>query len=453
MTTRSELMSRRSSAPEDQERKPAVRQALVRFLLGSALALVILAAGTVYVGGRIAEDQALSEARNVAKLLAQRVAAPLVTEAFREGNPQAKNRLESAMRERLRDGSITHIKLWDPDGTVLWSDESNMIGHTYPIDPEDRKLFGTTNATADVSPLNKLENANERASGELLEVYAGARDDSGHPIMFEAYLPLDTLHRQEVAIITGVLPVGIGGLLLFAIFVLPMAIRLSRRVERHEAERSKMMRHALVASELERRRLAQELHDGVIQDLAGITFALPTVAASLPDDEDGDEARETVDSVTELVQKDATALRSMLVELYPPDLGGKGFAMAVRDIARSASEQGVAVKVDVDPDLVVPLDVATLAYRVIREGLRNVVKHARATAAEVRMRVDSGRLDVVVADDGQGVDPSTTAERGHFGLQLLRDTVSDLGGTLRLGANEPQGAVLNVSIPMDLIPS
>ncbi|MFL6132046.1 MAG: sensor histidine kinase, partial [Nocardioidaceae bacterium] len=379
--------------------------------------------------------------------------APLVTEAYREGDPRARRRLESAMRERIRDGSIVHIKLWNPDGTVLWSDESSMIGHTYPIDEDDRELFGTTNATADVSTLDKKENVNEQASGELLEVYAGARDQTKRPIMFEAYLPLDTLHRQEVAIITGVLPVGIGGLLLFAIVVTPMAIRLSRRVERHEAERSKMMRHALVASELERRRIAQELHDGVIQDLAGITFALPTVTASLPDDEDGNEARETVDSVTDLVQKDATALRSMLVELYPPDLGGKGFAMAVRDIARTASEQGVAVKVDVDPDLVVPLDVATLAYRVIREGLRNVVKHARATAAEVRMRVESGRLDVIVADDGEGVDPDTTAERGHLGLQLLRDTVSDLGGTLRLGANEPRGAVLNVSIPMDLIPA
>lgn len=448
-----ERPSHRAVPPHDRKAKPAVRQAVLRFLVGSALALVILAAGTVLVGSRIAEDQALSEARNVAKLLAQRVAAPLVTDAFREGDPRAVDRLESAMRERLRDGSIVHIKLWDPDGTVLWSDESELIGHKYPIDAEDRELFGTTNATADVSRLDKKENATERASGELLEVYAGARDGSGRPIMFEAYLPLDTLHRQEVAIITGVLPVGIGGLLLFAVFVLPMAIRLSRRVERHEAERSKMMRHALVASELERRRIAQELHDGVIQDLAGITFALPTVTASLPDDEDGIEARETVDSVTELVQKDATTLRSMLVELYPPDLGGKGFAMAVRDIARSASEQGVAVKVDVDPDLVVPLDVATLAYRVIREGLRNVVKHARASAAEVRMRVDSGRLDVVVADDGQGVDPSITAERGHFGLQLLRDTVSDLGGTMELGPNEPRGAVLNVSIPMDLIPS
>src|SRR3954451_22598307 len=224
--TPSEHMSDQSSSTEDRQRKPAVRQALARFLLGSVLALVILAAGTVFVGSRIAEDQALSEARRVAKNLAQQVAAPLVTDGYRQGDPRARRRLESAMRERIRDGSIVHIKLWNPDGTVLWSDESSMIGHTYPIDEDDRELFGTTNATADVSTLDKKENVNEQASGELLEVYAGARDRSGRPIMFEAYLPLDTLHRQEVAIITGVLPGGSGGVLVCAIHVLPKAIRL-----------------------------------------------------------------------------------------------------------------------------------------------------------------------------------------------------------------------------------
>src|SRR3954454_5751500 len=450
--TPSEHMSDRSSSPEDRQSKPAVRQALVRFLLGSVLALVILAAGTVYVGSRIAEDQALSEARNVAKLLAQRVAAPLVTEAYRQGDPRAKRRLESAMRERIRDGSIVHIKLWNPDGTVLWSDESNMIGHAYPIEEEDQKLFGTTDATADVSTLDKKENVNEQASGELLEVYAGARDQTKRPIMFEAYLPLDTLHRQEVAIITGVLPVGIGGLLLFAIVVTPMAIRLSRRVERHEAERSKMVRHALVASELERRRIAQELHDGVIQDLAGICFALPTVTASLPDDDDGEEARRTVESVTELVQKDATALRSMLLELYPPDLGGPGFAMAVRDVARSATEQGVAVDVDIDADLSVREEVATLAYRVIREGLRNVVKHSGARNARVRVGQRQEVLLVTVDDDGRGIPDGAAAEAGHVGLQLLQDTVSDVGGSVDLVPGSSGGAVLRASIPTELVP-
>src|SRR4051794_254539 len=422
--------ARKSGAPSDDPgRRTAVRQAIVRFLLGSALALLILGAGTVFVGSRIAEDQSLREARTVAKLLAQRVAAPLVDDAFRRGDPRAVRRLQTAMRERLRDGSILHIKLWDPDGTVLWSDESDLIENQYPIDAEDRALFGTTNATAEVSSLDKAENVNERDQSKLLEVYAGARDASGRPILFEAYLPLDPLHRQELAIITGVLPVGIGGLVLFALAVLPMAIRLSRRIERHEAERSKMMRHALVASELERRRIAQELHDGVIQDMAGICFALPTVSKHLPDDAGGREARSTVDSVVDLVQKDATALRSMLLELYPPDLGGPGFAMAVRDVARSASEQGVTVDVDIDSDLSVHEEVATLAYRVIREGLRNVVKHSGARNARVRVGRQQEVLLVTVDDDGRGIPDGATAEAGHVGLQLLQDTVSDVGGS------------------------
>jgi len=438
--------------PSDSRPSKPIRQAVIRFLLGSVAALLILAAGTAVVGNRVAKEESLREARAVAKLLAQRVAAPLVDDAFRRGDPQAVQRLQTAMHERLRDGSILHIKLWDPDGTVLWSDESNLIENQYPIDPEDRELFGTTKATAEVSSLDKAENVNERDQSKLLEVYAGARDASGRPILFEAYLPLDTLHRQELAIITGVLPVGIGGLVLFALAVLPMAIRLSRRIERHEAERSKMMRHALVASELERRRIAQELHDGVIQDMAGICFALPTVASQLPDDAGGREARSTVESVTELVQKDATALRSMLLELYPPDLGGPGFAMAVRDVARSATEQGVAVDVDIDADLSVREEVATLAYRVIREGLRNVVKHSGARNARVRVGRQQEVLLVTVDDDGRGIRDGATAEAGHVGLQLLQDTVSDVGGSVDLVPGSSGGAVLRASIPTELVP-
>jgi signal transduction histidine kinase len=429
-----------------------IRQAVVRFILGSVAALLILAAGTAVVGNRVAKEESLREARTVAKLLAQRVAAPLVDDSFRRGDPRAVRRLQAAMKERLRDGSIDHIKLWDPDGTVLWSDESNLIQNQYPIDAEDRELFGTTNATAEVSSLDKAENVNERDQRKLLEVYAGARDASGRPILFEAYLPLDTLHRQELAIIAGVLPVGIGGLVLFALALVPMAIRLSRRVERHEAERSKMMRHALVASELERRRIAQELHDGVIQDMAGICFALPTVVKQLPDDPGGREARSTVESVTELVQKDATALRSMLLELYPPDLGGPGFAMAVRDVARSATEQGVAVDVDIDSDLAVREEVATLAYRVIREGLRNVVKHSGARNARVRVGRQQELLLVTVDDDGRGIEDGTAAEPGHVGLQLLQDTVSDVGGSVDLVPGSSGGAVLRAAIPTELVP-
>jgi len=428
------------------------RRAMRRFLFGSAAALLILAVGTAVVGNRVAKQQALREARYQAEILAQNVAAPLIDSGVRRGDPKALAEIDAAMQERMRDGSIVHIKLWSKDNKVLWSDESELVGNKYEIEPSDRELFGTHDATADVSSLDKAENAiDQRKDNKLLEVYAGATDADGRPVLFEAYLSLDQLRHDQRAIIAGVLPVGIIGLLLFQIAVVPMAFRLAQRVERHELERSKVMRHALVASELERRRLAQELHDGVIQDMAGICFALPTVEGQLPESPDGLEARGTLRDITDLVQKDATALRSLLMDLYPPDLAGEGFAMAADDIARSAADQGVAVTVDIPPAFRLPIDAATLAYRVVREGVRNVVKHANAKTAEVAVREDSGKVHVTISDDGRGPDVPAEAEPGHLGLQLLRDTVADFGGQLELEPGAGSGAVLRASFPKNLV--
>jgi signal transduction histidine kinase len=213
-----------------------------------------------------------------------------------------------------------------------------------------------------------------------------------------------------------------------------------------------MMRHALDASELERRRIAQELHDGVIQDMAGICFALPTVERQLGDDAAGREARRTVRNVTELVHKDASALRSMLIDLLPPDLGGAGFAMAMEDIARDAREHGIEVHLDVEQGPEVPHAAASLAYRVVREGMRNVVKHAAASTARVSVRDGEGSLEVTVSDDGKGLDTTQPVEPGHLGLQLLSETVADFGGSVALAAGVDGGTVLRATIPRNLIP-
>jgi signal transduction histidine kinase len=428
-----------------------VRNAVVRFAIGSVVALVILAVGTTVVGTRVAEGQALREARSRTAILAQQVAAPLVDTSLRQGKPDALARLETAMREQMRRRGLRHIKLWSATGTVLWADEPALVGKRYPMDADVTSLVGTERATAEVSTLDKAENSQERSDEKLLEVYAGAKDADGVPLVFEAYLPLDDLNRDKVAIISGVLPVGLGGLLLFLAAVLPMAVRLARRVEQSQRERTRMVRHALDASELERRRIAQQLHDGVIQDMAGIGFALPTITSQLPDDAGGREARHTLRTIEELVHKDANALRTMLIDLYPPDLGGPGLALAVREVAHGASADGVEVEVDLDPDLEVPIEVATLAYRVVREGVRNVVKHAAATCARVRMVRDEAAFVVTVEDDGRGPAATGPAGRGHIGLQLLRDTVRDLGGEVALLQGESGGAVLQARIPAALV--
>jgi signal transduction histidine kinase len=140
----------------------------------------------------------------------------------------------------------------------------------------------------------------------------------------------------------------------------------------------------------------------------------------------------------------------MITDIYPPNLEGPGFARAVHDLARSAGEQGVQVQVDMPPNLAIPVDTARLAYRVVREGLRNVAKHAHGTAAMVEVRQESERLVVSVSDNGRGVQRTEVPE-GHVGLRLLEDTIRDLGGQLALRSSPDGGALLEASFPVNLI--
>jgi signal transduction histidine kinase len=210
------------------------------------------------------------------------------------------------------------------------------------------------------------------------------------------------------------------------------------------------MRHALQASDLERRRIAQDLHDGVIQDLAGVCYAMPALEAHFAQNPAALAAREAAHRVAEILRRDVTALRSMITDIYPPDLDGPGFAPAIQDLARSAGARGVQVQVDMAPDLMVPVDVARLAYRVVREGLRNVVGHAHATAVTVQVRQESQNLVVSVSDNGSGVQDKQVPQ-GHLGLRLLDDTVRHIGGQMTLRSPPAGGAILEASFPTSLV--
>jgi signal transduction histidine kinase len=206
----------------------------------------------------------------------------------------------------------------------------------------------------------------------------------------------------------------------------------------------------LLASDIERRNIAQDLHDGVIQDLTGLSYAMPGLEAELTDASASPKARETLHRISQILRRDATALRSMMTDIYPPDLDGPGLALAIQDLARSAGERGVQVQVDMAPDLSIPLDTARLAYRVVREGLRNVVKHAQAAHATVEILRESQRLVVSVSDNGRGLQDAQVPD-GHLGLRLLEDTVRDLGGQISLRSAPYAGAVLEASFPVRLV--
>jgi signal transduction histidine kinase len=123
--------------------------------------------------------------------------------------------------------------------------------------------------------------------------------------------------------------------------------------------------------------------------------------------------------------------------------------LAVQSLALSTTELGVQVEVAMAPDLTVPVDTAQLAYRVVREGLRNVAKHSRASTAMVEVSRESRRLLVSVSDNGRGLQNAQVPE-GHLGLRLLEEAVRDVGGQLRLRSSPSGGAVLEASFPVGL---
>src|SRR6185369_15266932 len=147
----------------------------------------------------------------------------------------------------------------------------------------------------------------DRGFGRSLEVYVGTRDTEGRPILVETYFTADRLRADEAALIRRIIPVA-------------LAYSLARRVARYERERQAMIRLAVEASSAERRRVAGELHDGVIQDLAGVGYALTALdaqIAGLANTEPGGSPppigalRATLRTAQRLVHDDVLALREL----------------------------------------------------------------------------------------------------------------------------------------------
>lgn len=444
------MWARRDRPPtgNDQRATPSVvRRALRRFIVGSVLALLLVGLASILVAKDLAGDAALGEASLRGSAFADGVAGPLVNKGVRAGDVQQIAILDYVMRSRLRDGSIVHIKVWSRDGTVLWSDVPQVVGKAFPFDPGVPELFATGGVIGGVSTLAKAENAEVSGEGPLLEIYAGSLDADAVPVVVETYWPLDRVADAERATLSALVPLALGSLILFQLAVLPLAMSLARRVDHGLAERGVMVQHALSASELERHRIAEQLHDGVIQDLAGIGFALPTVAASLTPGADA--ARQVLDQTSALVRRDVEALRSMLTELYPASLAEGELETAVQDLVDRAELSGVTMSAQVSTVPEESLTVTRLAYRIVREGIHNVVKHARAANALVTAGRDGSVYVVTVTDDGQGIRPGD-APTGHVGLRLLGDTLRDIGGSLTVTNAFVGGTVLTARFPVNL---
>jgi signal transduction histidine kinase len=199
-----------------------------------------------------------------------------------------------------------------------------------------------------------------------------------------------------------------------------VAVDASRRVERDA------LRRAVAAQELERSRLARELHDETGQALTSILLTL----RAIEDATSVDERSSAVAVVREQLVDTLQNVRRLAVELRPAALDDFGLEPALERLAATVGERtGLDVQVhSVLGDGRLPTAVETAVYRIVQEGLTNAVKHAQARRASVVLRRKNGRVTVMVEDDGRGFDPAEPTS--GIGLVGMRERVQLLDGRL-----------------------
>lgn len=425
----------------------AVRRALVWYLTWSVAAVIVVAVASVILSGVVARREALRDAEETARAVAHALVAPLADYSFHSRDPDALRRMTQALEDRSSDGSINHIKLWgdagDGRGTILWADEKPLVGRTFVMEPEEYALFGTEDAVSEVSELTKEENSLERHHGQLVEVYTGFVDAARAPMLFESYVTTEGMDRQSWELFRSFLPLPLGAVVVLAIATMPLATSLARRVDRGQQQMSRLLMNAVASSDLERRRTARNLHDGVIQDLAGIGYALSAEVRHTPDEQ----VRQRLSEVHGIVTRDVQTLRDLMMDIHPPELDEGGLPEALRALVRQSDFGSAAVTVDVADDLTATPLGARVTYRILREVLRNTSLHAHAEHVTVRAGLQGSEIQFEVVDDGVGFDPAQGSPDGHLGLRLVREMAADAGGVLTIESARGQGTRVHAVIP------
>jgi two-component system NarL family sensor kinase len=422
------------------------------------LMMLVIGVGAVFATRSVAQRQALEDSERISERLADLAVKPLWT-GYPPRDRSKYAELKRDLNIRITEGSLTEVTIWSADGTVLFSDKEEDIGAKLPPPDElAEALAGETasdfqngepeaDANASAAPTSA---ADEAGGHRFVEVYTPF-DVAGEPRMvFEAYYDYDQVSRLANRLLRQALPLVLIPLLILQLVQVPIAISLARRIKRHENDRSHLLERALSVSDRQRVGFAADLHDGPIQDLVGINYALggvaPTVAGPLAP---------VMGRMQEALQRAIRDLRGLMTDLYPPDLRGGHLSLTIATLADRLRDEGIEVQLDLAEVPTLRDEVAASLYRVTRESLANIQEHAGASTVQVSLSLlrglhgtDQPWVRLVVADDGVGMDPTGIDRRAEGHLGLLIDRVESLRGELLVTTAAGHGTIVQADLPV-----
>ncbi len=438
-----------------------LRSPLTAFLSISVLLAGVIFFATSALADRTARDVSLEQAESITELVVETGLAGKLKVDVLKGEPLAVERFLRKVT-RLEIDAIDSYDIISAQGdlAVDSADPSAYLdGRNYPLSAAQREVLasgGTVSAVADPSSVRNQDRPGDESGLITITTYTEATygedrrkvlkrrgEPITQPALFVAYWELEGVERRQSELFASFRWITLGPLiLLVAISTLMLGV-LNAQVRRGSRERERLLQTAIDASDAERRRIARDLHDGVVQDLAGSGFALSGAAR---DPSTTPATAQVLDSVGASLRDSLKQMRSLLAEIHPPELHGRGLETALEDLIAPAAAAGIHASVSVsgvenasDPEV-------ALVWRVAQEAVRNATRHSGASTLAVTVRGDEEQLLLEVVDDGVGFDTSAPSKPDRFGLRGLRSLVRDVGGELDVTSAVGEGTSVRMAV-------
>jgi signal transduction histidine kinase len=444
--------------------KRILRSPLTFFLVVSIGLVVVIFVATGALADRTARSVALEQAESNTEVLAQSVFDERISVGHINGRPVAVDQFLSTFS--VNDFTREAIESFDivrSDGYLAFdSTDAGVSGDNryYPLSEAQRRVLeqrgGTVSSLADPGSLRSADRAGSEAGLVKISTYIQAsysKDvrqsrrfrglSTSEPALFVAYWRLEGVEARQDELFSSFQKITLGPLILLVAISTLMLGLLNNQVRRGSRERERLLQTAIDASDAERRRIARDLHDGVVQDLAGSGFALSGAAR---DPDTTPQTAEVLDAVGASLRDSLKQMRSLLAEIHPPDLHGQGLQAALDDLIAPAAAAGIHASTSVTGVENASGPEVALVWRVAQEAVRNATRHSGASTLAVTVRADEEQLLLEVVDDGVGFDPTAPSEPDRFGLRGLRSLVRDVGGELKVDSAVGEGTSVRMAV-------
>ena len=449
------------------------------------ISFVVMLASMLIIGlwvTQLIERGVTSQTAAVTALYVDSYLAPYVQELQTQPTLSDANIafFERLMADNRLGQQIISLKIWAPDGTVVYSQDPTIIGLKYPIEA-GLAIALTGSVHSERSALDRAEHATERQTSEaLIETYAPIRSPGDGQIVAVSEFYQTTEQLDEVILAAQIRSWLVVGLVMLAVYLI-LAGLVRRASNTIEAQQSALQANVEMLSQLlgqneilhdrvrraaarttalnERylRRIAADLHDGPAQDLALALLRLEAVADACDQQFMASQQQPLVHDDLRMVRQAVASamaeLRTISAGLRLPELDPltteECVQRAVRDYEQK-TERTVTLTC-CDLPATVPLPVKITLYRVIREALNNSYYHAEGKQQAVDVCVDGQTLRVEVMDNGLGFDTQATlAAKGRLGVVSMAERVGALGGEFSLESEPGRGTIVRASLPLTI---